>query len=81
MSQIRQFIERHPNLAAWVALSVGFVVILVWSARDVGLEPGQWIALILATIGVAGLSVWIISWEEEAPPEEQEAPEEENEEI
>jgi hypothetical protein len=40
------------------------VVILVWSARDVGLEPGQWAALIVATIGLAGLCVWIIGWEE-----------------
>ena len=40
------------------------VAILVWSARDVGLLPGQWAALIVATIGLAGLCVWIIGWEE-----------------
>ena len=41
------------------------------SARDVGLLPGQWAALIIATILVAGLAVWIIGWEDEedAPAE------------
>jgi hypothetical protein len=41
------------------------VAILIWSARDVGLLPGQWVALIVATILVAGLAVWIIGWEDE----------------
>ncbi len=41
-------------------LAIGMVAILVWSARDVGLLPGQWAALIIATILVAGLAVWII---------------------
>jgi len=26
--------------------------------------PGQWAALIAATIALAGLCVWIISWED-----------------
>jgi len=29
----------------------------------VGLLWNQWVFLILATIGLAGLCVWIISWE------------------
>jgi hypothetical protein len=41
------------------------VAILVWSARDVGLLPEQWVALIVATVGLAGLCVWIIGWEDE----------------
>ena len=49
----------------WLVLAVGMVVILVWSARDVGLLPGQWVALIVATILLAGLCVWIIGWEDE----------------
>ena len=47
------------------------VIILVWSARDVGLLPGQWVALIVAVIGLAGLCVWIIGWEEEGEEEEE----------
>ena len=64
MSIIKSFFSEHPRLAAWLVLAVGMVVILVWSARDVGLLPGQWAALIVATIGLAGLCIWIIGWEE-----------------
>lgn len=54
----------HPRFAAWIVLSVGMVTILVIEARDVGLEAGNWIALIVATILVAGLCIWIVSWED-----------------
>lgn len=64
MSFIKRFYSDHPRLAAWVVLAVGMVAILVWSARDVGLLPGQWAALIASTIGLAGLCIWIIGWEE-----------------
>lgn len=66
MSALKQFAVQHPRLLAWLVLAVGMVAILVWSARDVGLLPAQWAALIVATIGLAGLCVWIIGWEEEA---------------
>jgi hypothetical protein len=49
-----------------VVLAIGMVAILVWSARDVGLIWTQWLALIVATIGLAGLCVWIIGWEDES---------------
>jgi hypothetical protein len=65
MSGVKAFIQRHPQLTAWFVLAVGMVAILIWSAKDVGLEPGQWAALIVATIGLAGLCVWIIGWEDE----------------
>jgi len=65
MSKLTTFVQHHPRLTAWIVLAVGMVAILVWSARDVGLLPGQWAALIIATIGVAGLCVWIIGWEDE----------------
>jgi hypothetical protein len=65
MSSLKRFVEQHPRLTAWLVLAIGMVAILVWSARDVGLLPGQWAALIVATIGLAGLCVWIIGWEEE----------------
>lgn len=47
----------------WAGLAVGMVLILVWAAKDVGLLAGQWAALIVATILLAGLCVWIISLE------------------
>ncbi|MBL8144937.1 MAG: hypothetical protein JNL34_01015 [Anaerolineae bacterium] len=54
----------HPRLAAWIVLSAGMIILLVIEARDVGLLIGQWIALIGAVILVAGLCIWIISWED-----------------
>jgi hypothetical protein len=61
---VRQFVSKHPQLTAWFALAVGMVLILIWAAKDVGLLPNQWAALIVTTIILAGLCVWIIGWEE-----------------
>lgn len=70
-----QWMMAHPRLAAWIILSLGMVVLLVIEARDVGLLPTQWLALIVATILVAGACVWIISWEDkDEEPSEVEAP-------
>jgi hypothetical protein len=55
---------RHPRLAAWAALSLGMVAILIFEARDVGLQAGQWAAMIVATVLVAGACIWIVSWED-----------------
>ncbi len=63
MSMLTAWVKRHPNLIAWLVLSLGMVAILVWEARDQGLMPTAWVALIIATILVAGACVWIISWE------------------
>lgn len=56
---------RHPRVAAWIVLSVGMVVLLIIEARDVGLLATQWAALVVACVLVAGLCVWIISWEDD----------------
>jgi len=72
MSALKRFAIQHPRLTAWLVLAIGMVVILVWSARDVGLLPAQWAALIVATIGLAGLCVWIIGWEDEGEEEGEE---------
>ncbi|MBC6937946.1 MAG: hypothetical protein DWB42_19260 [Chloroflexi bacterium] len=55
----------HPRLSAWVILAAGMVILLVIEARDVGLLATQWLALIGATVLVAGACVWIISWEDQ----------------
>lgn len=65
-----KFADDRPRLAAWIVLSVGIVALLLIEARDVGLQIGQWLALIVASVLVAGLCIWIVSWEdkdEEAP--------------
>lgn len=67
-----KWIEDHPRLSAWIVLGLGMVIMVVLEAQDVGLQPSQWAAIIIATILVAGACVWIISWEdedEEAQPE------------
>ena len=64
MVNLRTWASAHPKLAAWAALALGMVVILIVAARDVGLLWNQWLWMILATIGLAGLCVWIIGWEE-----------------
>ena len=65
--------ERYPRLSAWIVLAVGMVILLVIEARDVGLLAGQWAALIISTILVAGACIWIISWEDDEFDEEAEA--------
>lgn len=62
MEKIKNWIRTHPNLTAWLVLAVGMVAILLWEARDVGLEGMQWFWLIVVTVLVAGACIWIISW-------------------
>lgn len=62
MEKIKNLIMNHPNLSAWFVLALGMVIILIFEARSVGLQPLQWFWLILITILVAGACIWIISW-------------------
>ena len=73
MENIRavKWVMRHPRFSAWVVLAVGMVALLVNEARNVGLLPSQWFALIVATVLVAGACVWIISWEDKDDPEDE----------
>jgi hypothetical protein len=68
----KEWVNRHTQLAAWLVLAVGMVAILVWTAKDVGLAAGQWAALIVATILLAGACVWIIGWDKEEEEEDAE---------
>lgn len=67
------WILTHPRLAAWAVLAIGMNGLLIFEARNVGLLPTQWIALVIATTLVAGACVWIISWEDEEDPDTVEA--------
>ena len=62
MDSLKNWITSHPNLSAWFVLALGMVVLLVYEARDVGLQGSQWFWLIVVTILVAGACIWIISW-------------------
>jgi hypothetical protein len=63
LGKARRYADRHPLLISWIVLAVGMVAILVYTSRDVGLLPSQLLAMIVATILLAGACVWIISWE------------------
>jgi hypothetical protein len=65
MEGIKKFAGNHPQITSWIVLAIGMVIILVWSARDVGFTAGQWAALIVTTILLAGACVWIIGWEDD----------------
>ena len=60
---LRRFAERHPQVAAWAILAVVMVALVLWSARDVDLLQTQRLSIVLATVGLAGLCVWIIGWD------------------
>ena len=66
-----KWVTEHPRFSAWVVLATGMVALLVVEARSVGLLPSQWVALIVATILVAGACIWIISWEDKDNPEDE----------
>ena len=66
---MKNWIGNHPNLTAWFVLALGMVIILFFTARDVGLEAMQWFWLIIITVLVAGACVWIISWGDEEDEE------------
>lgn len=63
MTGPREFAQKHPLVLAWIVLAVAMVAMLLYAARDVGLQPTQLLTLVVATIGLAGACVWIISWE------------------
>lgn len=69
MSKVLDWAKAHPKLSAWIVLGAGMAAIIAYEARDVGLLVGQWIALIVATVLVAGLCVWIIGWEDDEEEE------------
>lgn len=63
MNTLKRFWNNYPTLSNWLILAVGMLITLYFGARHVGFEPRQWIALAVATVGLAGLCAWIISWE------------------
>ena len=69
MDRIKKFAGDHPQITSWIVLAIGMVIILVWSAREVGFTPGQWTALVITTILLAGACVWIIGWEDDEEEE------------
>lgn len=73
MEKIKTWINMHPGLFAWIILAIGMDIILLFSARDVGLEAQQWFWLLVITTLVAGACIWIISWGDEDEAEDDNA--------
>ena len=65
LGPVVRWIEAHPRFSAWLVLALGMDILLIIEARDVGLLPHQWAALIIASTLTAGACIWIISWEDE----------------
>ena len=59
---MKDWIDRYPGLLMWLVLALGMNGILIYEARDVGLNGSQWFWLIVLTTLVAGACVWIINW-------------------
>ena len=74
MTRVVEWAKTHPRLTAWIVLALGMDGMVAYEARDVGLLPNQWVALIVATTLVAGLCVWIIGWDDDEEGEEGQAP-------
>lgn len=68
-----QWASTHPRLAAWIVLSTGMIALIGYEGRNVGLLPRQWLALFVACVLVAGLCIWIISWEDETDDSSEES--------
>ena len=62
-SRLAAAYDTHPRLLTWLVLAVGMVAILLWATRDVELLAGQRLALVVATVILAGLCSWIVGWE------------------
>lgn len=71
MESVKSWIKTHPNLTAWLVLASGMVAILLYEARDVGLEGMQRVWLVLITVLVAGACIWIINWGDDEEESEQ----------
>lgn len=63
MTTLKRLWEEHPQLSSFVILALGMLIILYFSARHVGFDGLQWLVLVVATIALAALCIWIISWD------------------
>ena len=63
MKPLQDILKSHPRLSSFAALALAMVAILLVAARDVALEPGQRLTLVVSTVLLAAASVWIINWE------------------
>ena len=63
MNALKRMFKSHPRLMAWFVLAVAMLIVLFATTRGVALQPSQFLAIAVATVALAGLSVWIVYWE------------------
>lgn len=63
MERLKEFLRAHPRLAQWALLAAAMALVVLWASSGVDLSPTQRLAIVAATVGLAGLCVWIIHWE------------------
>ena len=70
---MRRWWEEHTLLGSWLLLAAGMVAILLVASREVELLAMQRFWMVVATILLAALCAWIISWEDEPHDDEADA--------
>ena len=58
---MKDLLEKRTSLFAWIILTIGMWVIVLYEARDVGFNGSQWFWLLAIIALVSGLCVWIIN--------------------
>ena len=71
---MRRWWDEHPLLGSWLLLAAGMVAILLVASREVELLASQRAWMVVATILLAALCAWIISWEDEPRDDEADLP-------
>jgi hypothetical protein len=64
MQNVKRLIERHPRLAAWLVLAIAMLIVFFITSANAPLAPTQQLTIAGALVGLAGLCVWIVFWEE-----------------
>ena len=44
MDKLKRYATEHPQITSWIVLAIGMVIILIWSAKEVGFTAPQWTA-------------------------------------
>lgn len=60
---LSKWIDSHPGLVMWAALSVGMALIFWFTSGDAGMRLSQRFFVVLACVLLAGVCTWILNWE------------------
>lgn len=60
---MKSTLGRHPYFVVFLALAVAMEMVLFVTARGTDLHTLQYVGVGAATIGLAALCTWILTWE------------------